>query len=49
MGLVLNEVVALKTGFIALGPLLPVFVLQGVLSLLFLVAYRKGESAAEAA
>jgi hypothetical protein len=39
VGLVVNEIAGLADGFLPLGPLAPVFVLQLVLSTLFVVSY----------
>jgi hypothetical protein len=42
VGLVLNEIAGVAHGFVPLGPLVPVFVLQLALSALFLASYRFG-------
>jgi hypothetical protein len=42
VGLVLNEIAGVARGFVPLGPLVPVFVLQLALSALFLASYRFG-------
>jgi hypothetical protein len=42
VGLVLNEIAGVARGFVPIGPLVPVFVLQLALSALFLVSHGFG-------
>jgi hypothetical protein len=48
VGLVTNEIVAVANGFLPVGPLIPIWTLQIVLSALFLFSYRLAEHAARA-
>ena len=49
VGLVVNQIAGVARGFLPLGPLVPVFVLQVALSALFLVSHRFGVRSAGAA